>query len=326
MAPARKRSAQNRSAQNRSALWKLLIDGKIRLASGPPDEGPQQLLAASDLDALIGSGAEAILGALDSTTGPVPESHRILAPIGSQPVWASGVTYERSRAARNAESTTPDVYDLVYEAERPELFCKAMPGTSRGPGETVGIRVDSTWDVPEPELALAIDAAGTIAGFTCGNDMSSRSIEGENPLYLPQAKVYDLSCAVGPCLVPAGHLEISDLTISLTIERDGQTAFEDSISGAAIHRDLAELATWLFRANSFPTGVFLMTGTGIVPPPDFTLAAGDVVTVAITGVGSLTNPVVEVGTVVEAGGVEAGTVVDAGTVVEVGTVAEVRQR
>jgi 2-dehydro-3-deoxy-D-arabinonate dehydratase len=295
MARATDRPSHNRPAHDRPALWKLLIDGEIRLASGPPDVGPQQLLAASDLDALIGSGAEAILGALDVTTGPVPAGRRILAPIGSQPVWASGVTYERSRAARNAESTTPDVYDLVYDAERPELFCKAMPGQTRGPDETVGIRMDSTWDVPEPELTLAIDATGTIAAFTCGNDMSSRSIEGENPLYLPQAKVYDLSCAVGPCLVPAGDLEIADLTISLTIQRDRQTAFEDSISGAAIHRDIPGLATWLFRANTFPTGALLMTGTGIVPPPDFTLAAGDVVTVAITGVGSLTNPVVEVG-------------------------------
>ena len=289
------------SAPSRSALWKLLIDGEIRLASGPPDEGPQQLLATNDLDALIGSGASAITEAIRTTTGPVPAGHRVLAPVGSQPVWASGVTYERSRAARNAESATPDVYDLVYDAERPELFCKAMPGTSRGPGETVGIRVDSTWDVPEPELTLAVDAGGTIAAFTCGNDMSSRTIEGENPLYLPQAKVYDLSCAVGPCLLPAGDLDIADLTISLTIRREGQTAFEDSISGAAIHRDLSDLATWLFRANSFPTGTFLMTGTGIVPPEDFTLAAGDVVTVAITGVGSLTNPVVEVGTVVAVG-------------------------
>ncbi len=300
MAPAPDRSvpdpaAPDRSAPDRSALWKLLIDDQIRLASGPPGEGPQQLLAASDLDALISSGAEAILGALDDTTGSVPADHRILAPIGSQPVWASGVTYERSRAARNAESATPDVYDLVYDAERPELFLKAAPGATRGPSETVGIRADSTWDVPEPELTLVIDADGRIAAFTCGNDMSSRSIEGENPLYLPQAKVYDLSCAVGPCLVPAGDLVIADLTISLTIERNRQTAFEDSISGGAIHRNIPELATWLFRANSFPTGAFLMTGTGIVPPPEFTLAAGDVVTVAITGVGSLTNPVVEVG-------------------------------
>jgi len=286
---------------SRPALWKLLIDGEIRLASGPPDEGPQQVLATRDLDALIGAGASAITEAISEPAGPVPAGHRVLAPLGSQPVWASGVTYERSRAARNAESATPDVYDLVYDAERPELFCKAMPGTSRGPGETVGIRVDSTWDVPEPELTLVVDAGGTIAAFTCGNDMSSRTIEGENPLYLPQAKVYDLSCAVGPCLVPAGDLDIAELTISLTIEREGQTAFEESISGAAIHRDLPDLATWLYRANSFPTGAFLMTGTGIVPPEDFTLAAGDLVTVAITGVGSLTNPVVEVGSVVGAG-------------------------
>ncbi len=278
-----------------AALWKLMLDAEIVLASGPPDEGPQRLLAETDLDALISTGSAAIRAALEKTTRPVPTGHRILAPIGGQPIWASGVTYERSRAARNAESTTPDVYDLVYDAERPELFLKAMPGASRGPGEAVGIRTDSTWDVPEPELTLAVDAGGTVAAYCCGNDMSSRSIEGENPLYLPQAKVYDLSCAVGPCLVPAGDIRIADLTIGLTIERDAQLAFADSISGAAIHRDVSELARWLFRANRFPSGAFLMTGTGIVPPQDFTLAAGDLVTVTINGLGALTNPVVAVG-------------------------------
>jgi 2-dehydro-3-deoxy-D-arabinonate dehydratase len=278
-----------------AALWKLQTDGGLRLASGPPEEGPRELLAAGDLDALITAGAGALAAALAETTGPVPAGSRVLAPIGSQPVWASGVTYERSRAARNAESATPDVYDLVYVAERPELFLKAPPGTTRGPGETVGIRADSTWDVPEPELTLALDATGAIAAFTCGNDMSSRSIEGENPLYLPQAKVYDLSCALGPCLVPAGELRVADLEIRLTIERSGAVAFDETIGGSAIHRDVADLATWLFRANTFPAGAFLMTGTGIVPPEDFTLAAGDVVTVAISGVGALTNPVVEVG-------------------------------
>ncbi|GAA3642511.1 fumarylacetoacetate hydrolase family protein [Microlunatus ginsengisoli] len=278
-----------------SAVWKVLVDGEIRLASGSPEGGPSELLAAGDLDPLIAAGAAAIRAALDGTVGPVPPGYRVLAPIGSQPVWASGVTYERSRAARNAESDVPDVYDKVYVAERPELFLKAPPGGSRGPGETVGIRADSTWDVPEPELTLAVDATGTIAALTCGNDMSSRSIEGENPLYLPQAKVYDLSCAVGPCLLPAGEVAIADLEIRLVIERGGATAFDEAISGSAIHRDVADLATWLFRANTFPTGAFLMTGTGIVPPEDFTLAAGDVVTVAISGIGSLTNPVVEVG-------------------------------
>ena len=280
---------------SRTAMWKLEVDGRVVLAAGPPDAGPDGVIAATDLDALITGGADAIRAALTEPTGPVPAGFRVLAPLGSQPVWASGVTYERSRAARNAESATPDVYDLVYIAERPELFCKAMPGTARGPGDTVGIRADSTWDVPEPELTLALDAAGRIAAYTCGNDMSSRSIEGENPLYLPQAKVYDLSCAIGPCLVPAGDVSVGDLTIRLTIERGGGTAFDESISGAAIHRDVAELATWLFRANTFPTGAYLMTGTGIVPPEDFTLAPGDLVTVGIDGIGTLTNTVVEVG-------------------------------
>jgi 2-dehydro-3-deoxy-D-arabinonate dehydratase len=278
------------------ALWKLRIDDEVVLAAGPPDDGPQHLLAMRDLDALIGAGTTAILGALGTTVGRVPSDYTVLAPIGSQPVWASGVTYERSRAARNAESAVPDVYDRVYDAERPELFLKAMPGTVRGPGESVGIRADSTWDVPEPELTLVLDGTGVVAGFCCGNDMSSRSIEGDNPLYLPQAKLYDRSCAVGPCLVvPAGGPAVDDMTISLVVERAGEVVVEDSVRGSSIHRDLADLVEWLFRANTHPRGVFLMTGTGIVPSPEFTLAPGDEVFVAITGLGCLTNPVVAIG-------------------------------
>ncbi len=215
------------------------------------------------------------------------------APIGLQEVWAAGVTYFRSRSARMEEAETAggDVfYDRVYEADRPELFFKATSGRTRGNGDPVCIRSDSTWDVPEPELTLAISSAGKVFGYTIGNDMSSRSIEGDNPLYLPQAKVYTGSCSIGPCLV-VGDPPEPETKIQLQISRAGELVFDGSTEVAQIKRSFNELAKYLFHANEFPYGAFLMTGTGIVPDSDFTLAVGDEVSISIDGVGTLRNPV-----------------------------------
>jgi 2-dehydro-3-deoxy-D-arabinonate dehydratase len=219
----------------------------------------------------------------------------LLAPIQNQEVWAAGVTYERSKVARMEESAGGgDFYDKVYDAERPEIFFKANARRVVAPGAPIRIRRDSTWDVPEPELALVLSASGEIVGYTAGNDVSSRSIEGENPLYLPQAKVYDGCCALGPFIALAGEGGIEDprdLTISLRIARNGETAFEGAISVSRMKRSPEELRDYLFRENRFPEGVLLLTGTGIVPPDDFTLQSGDVTEIGISKVGTLSNPV-----------------------------------
>jgi 2-dehydro-3-deoxy-D-arabinonate dehydratase len=223
---------------------------------------------------------------------PVTEV-RLRAPIDEQEVWAAGVTYLRSRDARMEESTQRDVYDRVYDAARPELFLKATPNRVAGPGEAVAIRGDSDWDVPEPELALVLNARGELVGYTIGNDVSSRSIEGDNPLYLPQAKVYSRCAGLGPLIVTADELtNASDVAITLTIRRNGEILFADETSTSRMHRTFADLIEYLFRDNEFPRGVFLMTGTGIVPPSEFTLQDGDEVTVRIPEIGSLVNPVV----------------------------------
>ena len=219
----------------------------------------------------------------------------LLAPVdGRMEVWAAGVTYERSRTARMAESgQSADVYDRVYGAARPELFFKSAAWRVSGPGEPVSVRSDSVIDVPEPELAVVLNAAGDVAGYTICNDMSSRSIEGENPLYLPQAKIYLGGCAAGPWIVPAW--EVPDpyaLTIELTIARGGVVAWEGSASTAALHRKIDELASWLFREDEFPAGAILSTGTSVVPDLPFTLEAGDEVRIRISGIGELVNPVV----------------------------------
>jgi 2-dehydro-3-deoxy-D-arabinonate dehydratase len=221
---------------------------------------------------------------------------RVLAPLGrGQEVWAAGVTYERSLDARTAEAAEHSVYDRVYDAERPELFHKAVARRVAGPGGEVGIRSDSTWNVPEPELALVVNAHAEIVGYTLGNDMSSRSIEGENPLYLPQAKIYERSCAIGPAILPAwevGHPE--DLVLTMHIERQGQPVFSGETRLVAMRRSFESLVGYLFSALAFPNGVLLLTGTGIVPPDAFTLAAGDVVRIRCDGVGVLENTVVVV--------------------------------
>ena len=218
----------------------------------------------------------------------------IVAPIGSQEVWAAGVTYLRSKEARmdeSRESGGATFYDKVYDAERPELFFKANPTRVAGHLETVNIRRDSTWNVPEPELALFISSTGSIEGYTIGNDMSSRSIEGENPLYLPQEKTYDRSAALGPCLyVPEEPISPST-EISLEIDRDGKIIYKDSVAISKMKRKHTELTSFLFREMDFPHGCYLMTGTCLVPSGDFTLHVDDTVSITIDGIGTLINKV-----------------------------------
>lgn len=223
---------------------------------------------------------------------PAPDQAHWLSPIDTQDVWAAGVTYERSREARQEESVDGgDIYARVYGAERPEIFFKAQGPRTVGNLDKVGIRSDATWSVPEPELGLLINPALEVVGYTIGNDMSSRDIEGENPLYLPQAKMYTASCAIGPAIVIQPLTEWVAATISITIQRDGNTMFFSNIHTDRIHRKLRELVDYLGRCMTFPNGVVLLTGTGVVPPNEFTLQAGDVISIEIDGVGTLTNTV-----------------------------------
>jgi len=224
------------------------------------------------------------------------ESAPPLAPVDAQEVWAAGVTYQRSREGRGEESAHAGLYDAVYAAARPEIFFKATAARVVGDGEPVGIRADSGWDAPEAELGLVVNAAGEVFGYTAGNDMSSRSIEGENPLYLPQAKVYARSCALGPAIVPAWEAGPGPFPVTVRVERDGAEAWAAATSTARLARTHEDLVSWLTRALDFPAGVVLLTGTGVVPDRDFTLRAGDVVTIDVAGVGTLRNPVTVVGT------------------------------
>lgn len=216
-----------------------------------------------------------------------------LSPLDEQEVWAAGVTYKRSQEARERESEgAAQFYDKVYSAPRPEIFFKAPAWRVSPHGGPVHIRRDSKWNVPEPELALVISPKLELIGFTIGNDMSSRDIEGENPLYLPQAKMYDNACAIGPVITLAVAMpEPEQTAIRLTIERGGEVAFEGSTKVSAMKRSFAELIDWLGKEMAFPNGVVLLTGTGVIPPDDFTLAIGDVVHIDITGIGRLTNVV-----------------------------------
>jgi 2-dehydro-3-deoxy-D-arabinonate dehydratase len=234
----------------------------------------------------------ALASAASSGTGVPLASVTLTAPIDAQEVWAAGVTYLRSRNARMEESSQSDVYDRVYDADRPEIFLKATPSRVVGPGKPVGIRSDSGWDVPEPELALLINAGGEVVGYTIGNDVSSRSIEGENPLYLPQAKVYAQCAGLGPVVVLTDEIaDPTDLPIKLEIMRGGELLFSEETGTSRMHRTFDDLVKYLFRGNAFQAGVFLMTGTGIVPPSEFTLQGGDTVTITIEPIGALTNPV-----------------------------------
>jgi 2-dehydro-3-deoxy-D-arabinonate dehydratase len=229
---------------------------------------------------------------IDEESRSVPlKDLTLLAPIDKQEVWAAGVTYKRSREARERESAgAARFYDLVYDAPRPELFFKATPSRVVDPGGRVRIRRDSRWSVPEPELALVLSPHLRLVGYTIGNDMSARDIEGENPLYLPQAKVYDHCCALGPVITLTDSMPpLQRVSIRLTIERRGAVVFDGATTLAEMHRPPDDLIGWLGRDNSFPNGAVLLTGTGIVPPDDFSLAAGDLVTIDVSGIGRLAN-------------------------------------
>jgi 2-dehydro-3-deoxy-D-arabinonate dehydratase len=235
-------------------------------------------------------------GLLASSGALIPNAEvSVLAPLDRQEVWGAGVTYERSKVAREQESDqAASFYDLVYRAERPELFFKATPSRVVAPFQPVRVRRDSNWCVPEPELALVLSPKLKLVGFTAGNDMSARDIEGENPLYLPQAKVYDACCALGPVITLADAMPSCESTrIVLEIDRAGATIFQGETSLTRMARRLDDLIDWLGRENQFPNGVILLTGTGIVPPDDFSLRAGDVVRITIDGIGTLTNPVIK---------------------------------
>jgi 2-dehydro-3-deoxy-D-arabinonate dehydratase len=255
-----------------------LLDGQATLSS---------ILSDADPVAKVGA-------LLDSKTAVLPlDQVRFLPPIDQQEVWAAGVTYKRSREARERESAgAASFYEKVYTAERPELFFKATPRRVVGTEGNVRIRKDGKWNVPEPEVALVISPQLQIVGYTIGNDMSSRDIEGENPLYLPQAKVYDGSCSLGPFVTLASAFPpIDQVTIEMLISRGGQTVFDGQTPLARMARGFTDLVSWLGRENTFPDGVILLTGTGIVPPDNFTLASGDRITIEVSGIGRLCNTV-----------------------------------
>jgi 2-dehydro-3-deoxy-D-arabinonate dehydratase len=271
-------------------------DGARRLAAGDVLDGPDAVVPDHfTLDALLAEGGPTLEEAIAGATEPIAGGDvHVEAPVESQEIWAAGVTYRRSRDARIEEAVEPSPYDRVYEAERPELFLKAPGWRAVGPDAAIGVRADSDWDVPEPELALVLDASLSVVGYSIGNDVSSRAIEGENTLYLPQAKTYERSCAVGPAIVPASAVE-PPFTIRMTIEREGTTVYEDETTTESMARPFEHLASYLGRALAFPVGVVLLTGTGIVPDPPFTLRPEDEVRISVEGLGSLSNTVVRVG-------------------------------
>ena len=261
----------------------------------------QLYLIAEQWDTLINrEDLEAYLSAQFGTYTTIPAEEKedwlntgtLLAPIGSQEVWAAGVTYLRSRDARMEESkTAASLYDKVYEADRPELFFKATPARVSGTNQQVYIRKDSVWNVPEAELTLFISSGGIIQGYTIGNDMSSRSIEGENALYLPQAKIYEKCAGLGPCLYVSSTPIDRESVISMVIKRGDEIVYTDSTTVSRMKRSFTELAGYLYRECDFPVGCFLMTGTCVVPPADFTLSIGDVVELSIDGIGTLVNTI-----------------------------------
>ncbi|HEY1462841.1 MAG TPA: fumarylacetoacetate hydrolase family protein [Terriglobales bacterium] len=247
------------------------------------------LIRHEDLEAYL---KKVIAKSSTAAADPMKDSKSLRAPIGNQEVWAAGVTYFRSRTARMEESKSAgggDFYDRVYAADRPELFFKATPSRVAGHQGKVAIRKDASWSVPEPELTLLISPGGKIIGYTIGNDMSSRDIEGENPLYLPQAKVYNRSCALGPCILVSSTPLPATTGIRLEILRAGQETFSGATTLASLKRDPASLVEYLYRDNIFPNGSFLLTGTGIVPPDAFTLNLDDEIRISIDGIGTLIN-------------------------------------
>jgi 2-dehydro-3-deoxy-D-arabinonate dehydratase len=277
-------------------VFKLrLPDGAERLGAGDVEDGPAAIAPPDlTLDAILAGDGPSLDEAIAAATDPVPAGATVVAPVGSQEIWAAGVTYLRSRDARIEEAHEPSPYDRVYEADRPELFPKAPGWRAVGPNEQIGVRRDSDWDVPEPELALVVDANGTIVGYTIGNDVSSRSIEGANTLYLPQAKTYDCSCALGPAIVPVSSVE-PPFEIRMRIHRGEATVYDESTSTSEMVRSFDDLVEHLRRALTFPVGALLLTGTGLVPDPPFTLVAGDEVRISASGLGTLANAVRAVG-------------------------------
>jgi len=283
---------------------------KVRLGTGEDhaatvaDDGEVRILDFSQVesvntltDILHGPDPTGLTKFLVHQSAPALTTDQVqfLAPVDDQEVWAAGVTYKRSQVARMEESESgASHYDKVYTADRPELFMKATASRVSGPDEPVRVRHDSEWSVPEPELALFVTPTGELCGFTVGNDMSARDIEGENPLYLPQAKVYRQCCGLGPSILLARDApERSSFGIRLTIERRGEVVFNDTTSAGEMVREFDDLIGWLMRENDFPNGAVLLTGTGLVPPDDFTLRNGDTVSITIDGIGTLTNPVVQ---------------------------------
>jgi 2-dehydro-3-deoxy-D-arabinonate dehydratase len=263
-------------------------------------DGTRSLTIQEDWDTLFNREeladhlASLLAGASDSVAASRERSRDVLAPVGTQEVWAAGVTYFRSRTARMEESKDAGggtFYDRVYEAARPELFFKATAWRVRGPHAPIRIRRDAKWSVPEPELALCVNARGEIVGYTIGNDVSSRDIEGENPLYLPQAKTYDGSCALGPAIYVTKEALSPDTTIAIRITRGSDAVFDGSTTLSQMRRTPEELVEFLYRETSFPQGCILLTGTGIIPPDDFTLTSGDLVEISIEPIGTLTNTV-----------------------------------
>lgn len=239
-------------------------------------------------------GSDPVADWIDLTDPSRPGGSGLVAPLDRQEVWAAGVTYLRSRQAREEESKGSGIYDRVYEAERPELFFKATASRVAGPNEPIRIRADAHWNVPEPELALVINPAMEIVGYTVGNDVSSRDIEGANPLYLPQAKVYRQCCALGPSILLADPVTgAPDFSIHAEIDRAGQIIWSGDIRTSQMKRSFADLVDYLGRENIFPDGVILMTGTGLVPPDTITLKPADVVTISIEGIGALRNSVIQ---------------------------------
>jgi 2-dehydro-3-deoxy-D-arabinonate dehydratase len=286
------RLARVRTNEGTTGVAVLAEDGSARLLDLT---GSQSISSLADLlhsaDPTAGANRLLEAGASELAQG----SYRCLAPIDCQEVWAAGVTYKRSQVARMEESESAAThYDKVYTADRPELFLKATPHRVAGPGDPVRVRADSDWTVPEPEFVLVISPDLRLVGYSIGNDVSARDIEGENPLYLPQAKCYREAAGLGPCVLLAdGPLDRPGTEIQIEIERGGETVFGGTTNLDRMARTFEDLIDWLGRENVFPEGVLLMTGTGIVPPDEFTLQDGDTVSISITGIGNLTNPVVK---------------------------------
>lgn len=270
-----------------SRIFDLTLDGP-RLESFH-DLISEAEKSSTDLESLIKSRCN-----LEQLKGiPLSES-RFLIPFSPQEVWAAGVTYTRSREAREVETQIKGLYSYVYDAERPEVFFKATASRCVGPEEAVAIRSDSKWSVPEPELSVVLGASGRILGYTCGNDMSARDIEGQNPLYLPQAKIFKSCCSLGPLVTTPEELgDPRSLIIGMKIIREGKEAFKGSVSSAQLKRKVEDLVSFLLRDNQIPSGTVLMTGTGIVPPDDFTLKDGDIIEIEIDKIGLLRNRVMQ---------------------------------